>query len=65
MGLASSKNEKSTQARFLYEPIQAYSPMTRYHMLHIAMSDGGFMEVTDVDYKCSKRYIEERGIDVK
>ena len=60
MGSVKSKSDN----KFLYEPIQVYSPMTRYHMLHIAMSDGGLVEYTNEDYSESVNYIEKKGVEI-
>lgn len=61
MGLVASKK---THELKLYEPLNEYSPNTRYHMLVIAMDDGGMIEVGPVDYQNSKQYLKDREIEL-
>lgn len=60
MGLTSSK----TKYRDLYEPIQVFSPMTRFHMISITMADSGLLKTTEDEYMYSRNYVEEKGIDL-
>ncbi len=61
MGSASSKTNGENYKQ-LYEPLNVYSPNTRYHALAVAMSDGGMVEITNDEYQDSVKYLEEKGV---
>lgn len=64
MGNLYSKNDAGGSFKGLYEPIQVYSPMTKFHALAVTMSDGGLVDITGTEYQKSKQYLDKKGVNI-